>query len=71
MFLAYFSKLLDYILSYIYYVELINESAYVKLFTARRNVGGIKFEDVQSFGPIGTHKATIVWLHDIGETSAK
>ncbi|AAF99802.1 T2E6.12 [Arabidopsis thaliana] len=70
MFLAYFSKLLDYILSYIYYVELINESAYVKLFTARRNVGGIKFEDVQSFGPIGTHKATIVWLHDIGETSA-
>ncbi|VYS48414.1 unnamed protein product [Arabidopsis thaliana] len=70
MFLPYFSKLLDYILSYIYYVELINESAYVKLFTARRNVGGIKFEDVQSFGPIGTHKATIVWLHDIGETSA-
>ncbi|KAL9859309.1 hypothetical protein AtNW77_Chr1g0046441 [Arabidopsis thaliana] len=57
------------IFSQIFITSLINESAYVEIFTASRNV--IKFEDVLSFGPIGTHKATIVWLHDIGETSAK
>ncbi|CAL9218012.1 unnamed protein product, partial [Arabidopsis halleri] len=44
--------------------------SYQSMASTSRNVRGIKFEDVLSFGPIGTHKATIVWLHDIGETSA-
>lgn len=52
-------------------MKLINEIVYNKIFTGSGNVSGLEFGDTKIVQPIGTHKATIVWLHDIGHKGSE
>jgi len=43
----------------------------ITVYAGSINVSGLEFGQINTVYPTGIHKATIVWLHDVGNTGFK